>query len=122
MPSKKSETTLSDEFLTESITLRGTTYTFKELSGSKYEEMLKLAEGPDGTADLATVLRLMIPESLVSPALTAEKIYAKPLPVVTAIQNLVNKMHFRAETADPESSDEAGEEEAPKNESEPETS
>lgn len=116
----KAETALTEEFRTEEITLRGQTYVFKELSGSKYEECVKLAEGPDGTADLATVLRLMIPESLVSPKWNAEKIYDRPLPVVTAIQNLVNRMHFRSEEPDKVEGDD--EEPAAKNESEPQTS
>lgn len=114
-------TALDDEFRTETITLRGQAYTFREISGADYEECVKLAEGPDGSADLATVLRLMIPRSLVSPKWDAEKLYAKPLPVLTAIQNLVNKMHFRAEEDQTPAEPEGGEDEA-KNESEPLTS
>lgn len=116
MPNRKSD--LTAEFIEDSVTLRGVTYRFRELSADKYEEILKEAEGPDGTADLATVLRLMIPESLVDPKLTTEQIYKKPLPVVTAIQNHVNRMHFRTE---PEETTEEGEE-RPGNESEAPTS
>jgi hypothetical protein len=61
----------------------------------------------------------MIPESLISPKWDAAKIYDRPLPVVTALQNLVNRMHFRTEEPDKV---EAEDEEAPKNESEPQTS
>lgn len=96
MPSR-TKTAVNEEFLEDSVTLRGVTYRFRELSGERYEEMLKEAEGPDGTADLSTVLRLMIPESLIDPKLTTEQIYRKPLPVLTAIQNHVNRMHFRSE-------------------------
>jgi len=116
---------LDDEFLTESITLRGQTYVFREISGATYEECVKLAENEDGTADLATVLRLMIPQSLVSPKWDAEKIYSKPLPVLTAIQNLVNKMHFRAEpdqTDESKDQENSEEESEAKNASEPQTS
>lgn len=109
---------MTEEFLEDSVTLRGTTYKFRELSGERYEELLKEAEGPDGTADLSTVLRLMIPESLIDPKLTTEQIYRKPLPVVTAIQNHVNRLHFRTEPE--ETTTEEGE--APGNESEAETS
>lgn len=114
------KTELDEEFREESVTLRGTKYVFREISGAQYEECVKLAEGPDGSADLSTVLRLMLPLSLVSPDLSAEKIYAKPLPVLTAIQNLVNRMHFRPEP-DETPEEVEGEEEA-KNELEPSTS
>lgn len=118
MAGRKSETALNDEFKTEEVSLRGQAYKFREISGSQYEECVKLAEGPDGTADLSTVLRLMIPLSLVEPKWDAEKIYSKPLPVLTAIQNLVNRMHFRSEEPD-QATDE---EEAAPNELEPSTS
>jgi hypothetical protein len=116
------KTALSDEFLEESITLRGTKYVFREISAEQYETALKMAEGPDGTTDLSTVLRLMIPDSLVEPKLTAEQLYKKPLPVVTAIQNLVNRMHFRNEPDEAEGDTDDGEEKAPGNESEAQTS
>lgn len=115
MPSKA---TLTEEFYEEKVTLRGTEYTFREITAEKYEELLKLAENADGSADLATVLRLMIPESLVNPKLTTEQIYRKPLPVVTAIQNTVNRLHFKNEPTEPAE----GDGESPGNESEAETS
>ena len=121
MAGRSSKTALSEDFLEEEVTLRGVTYKFRELSGSTYEDIIKEAEGPDGTADLATVLKLMIPEALVSPKLTTEQIFSKPLPVVTAIQNVVNRMNFRSEeTAAPEEGEDA--EDEAKNGSEPQTS
>lgn len=123
MATRSKDNTLTDEFRTETISLRGQTYTFRELTGTQYEECVKLAEGPDGTADLSTVLRLMIPLSLTSPKWDAERLYNKPLPVLTAIQNLVNKMHFRAEVADDEPKTDGDDaEETAKNASEPSTS
>lgn len=125
MSPRSKATTLTTEFHEKSIKLRGTTYVFREVSGATYEECVKTAEGEDGTADLATVLKLMIPESLVSPKMSVEEIYAKPLPVLTRIQSLVNELHFQTEPdetdgeepekAEAESGDEA------KNESEPVT-
>lgn len=114
MATRKSEATLTEEFREESVTLRGTTYRFREISGTTYEEIIKMAQGEDGEADLATVLKLMIPESLVSPKLSTEQIYAKPLPVLTAIQGVVNRMHFRDEPQETP----AEEDDEPKNESE----
>ena len=95
------KSTLTEDFYEETVTLRGTKYTFREISADKYEELLKTAEGEDGTADLSLVLRLMIPESLIEPKLTTEQIYKKPLPVVTAIQNTVNRLHFTTEPTEP---------------------
>lgn len=112
---------LDEEFLEQTAVIRGTTYRFREISGEKYEEILKTAEGPDGTADLATVLKLMIPESLIEPRLTAEQFYKKPYPVVSAVQTVVNKMHFRTEPVSGEENG-TGEGESSGNGSEPETS
>jgi len=110
----------SGEFLTEEVTIRGVTYKFRELTGAQYEECLKLAEGPDGDANLSTVLRLMIPLSLVDPKLSAEQIYEKPLPVVSAIQNVVNQMHFKTEPV--KKAEDEGDGVEPKNDSEPQSS
>src|SRR4051812_19803160 len=96
----RTKTELDDELRTESLTLRGTKYTFRELSGEQYEEYIKMAAGPDGEADLSTVLKLMAPDSLVTPKLTAKQIYAKPMPVFNALIGLVNRMHFRSEVED----------------------
>jgi len=114
------QTALTTLFQEESITLRGIDFKFREITGTQYEECIREAEGPDGSADLSTVLRLMIPLSLLEPKWDVEKIYELPLPMVTAIQGVVNRLHFKNEptkSADPEKeSDEA------KNDSEPQTS
>ena len=88
---------LEKKYLTKTVRLRGTDYVFRELSGSQYEEFVKMAEGPDGTADLSAVLKLMAPEALSSPTLTAEEIYDLPMPVFNTIIKIVNDMHFRNE-------------------------
>lgn len=120
--SPRGKSTLTDDFYEETITLRGTEYIFREITAEKYEELLKMAENEDGSADLATVLRLMIPESLISPKLSTEQIYRKPLPVVTAIQNAVNKLHFKNEPTEPEKPKDGEGDGAVPNESEAETS
>jgi len=114
----RTKTDLDSEFRTTSLTLRGTTYTFRELSGEQYEEFIKMAAGPDGDADLSVVLKLMAPEALISPKLTAKEIYAKPMPVFNAIIGQVNTMHFRSEPEDKPAAD-AAEPETPGNGSEP---
>lgn len=120
MPSRK--TALNDEFYTETITLRGVEYTFRELTGAQYEDFVKTCEGPDGTSDLVAVLKMMLPASLQSPRLTAEQILAKPLPVYNALVGVVNRMHFRNETGEGEPKADEGGEEKPGNDSEPQTS
>lgn len=120
MPSRKTD--LSDEFLTETIKLRGVEYTFRELTGAQYEEFVKTCEGPDGTSDLSAVLKLMIPASLQDPKLTSAQILAKPLPVYNALASAVNRMHFRNEADEGEPKAEEGAEEKPGNDSEPQTS
>lgn len=123
MPARK--TALTDEFLEEEITLRGTKYRFRELTGAQYEEFVKLAEGPDGTSDLSAVLKMMIPESLQEPHLTADQIMAKPLPVYNALAGVVNRMHFRNEQPEVKEEDakaEEGGETQAGNDSEPQTS
>lgn len=122
--SGRGKTQLSEEFREETFYIRGVKYVFRELDGEKYEEFLKLSEGPDGDANLSTVLRLMIPESMVEPKLTVEQIYRKPLPVLSAIQNIVNKMHFATEPVgeDPQAEADGDDEEKAPNELEPQTS
>jgi hypothetical protein len=119
------KTALNEEFLEETVRLRGVDYHFRELTGAQYEEFVKLCEGPDGSSDLSAVLKLMIPASLQDPKLTTEQILAKPLPVYNALAGVVNRMHFRSEEAEGEPKAEQGDEEGepkPGNDSEPQTS
>jgi hypothetical protein len=116
------KSSLTEDFLEETITLRGTTYTFRELTGAQYEEFVKLCEGPDGSSDLSAVLKLMIPASMTEPKLTIDQIVAKPLPVYNALAGIVNRLHFRSEQDEGRKAPEEGDEEKPGNDSEPQTS
>lgn len=82
------------EFRTEEVTIRGTTYKFRELSANEYDAILKIASGPDDNADLAAVLKMMAVKSLVEPTLTGTELGEKPYPVYSKILQAVNKLHF----------------------------
>lgn len=88
------------EFRTEEVTIRGTTYKFRELSANEYDAILKIASGPDDNADLATVLKMMAVKSLVEPAATAAELGEKPYPVYSKILQSVNKLHFGTDEED----------------------
>ena len=87
-------TKLSDECRVEEVVIRGTTYKLRELTASEYDNIIKMASGPDDNADLATVLKMMTVTSIVEPAMTAEQLGDKPYPVYSKILQTVNKMHF----------------------------
>lgn len=103
-----SSTRLTEEFQTETITVRGTTYKFKELSAADYEKIIKLAAGPDDNAELNTVLRLMAVESIVEPKLTTKELESKPYPVYAKLLATVNIMHFTPLTDDANGTEEKG--------------
>ncbi len=86
---------LTDEFRTEEVTIRGTTYKLRELSADEYDAILKIAAGPDDNADLGTVLKMMAEKSVVEPVGTP--LGSKPYPVYAKILQTVNKMHFAAD-------------------------
>lgn len=87
-------TKLTEEFETRSVVIRGVTYTFRELSASEYNAIIKLASGPDDEAQLNVVLQLMATKSLVEPKLSAAEIDAKPYPIYAKLLQTVNSMHF----------------------------
>lgn len=91
---------MTDEFRTEEVTVRGVTYKFRELSAEEYDEILKIAAGPDDNAELATVLKLMAGKSLVEPEMDPATLGKKPYPVYNKLLQTVNRMHFSLDAAD----------------------
>lgn len=88
---------MNDEFRTEEVTIRGTTYKMRELSANEYDEILKIATPPDeDQADLATVLKMMANKSMVEPA--GLDLGSKPYPVYSKLLQTVNKLHFSSDT------------------------
>lgn len=107
----------------KTITLRGVTYRFRELSIGEYDDLVKKATttkqnalGEDiDTLDQALLLRLMVLNSCISPKLRADRLNELSMPVVLKINKLVNDMHYGDVPEDkPKDDDEAVEEDAEK--------
>ena len=81
------------EFEEKTVSARGKTFRFREITGADYDDIIKIASGPDG-ADMGTVLKLMVVKSCVDPHLTAEDFAAYPLPMVRLLNETVNELHF----------------------------
>lgn len=93
---------VTDEFRTEEVVIRGVTYKFREISANEYDEILKIASGPDDQADLATVLKMMTVKSLVEPVLLPDQLGEKPYPVYNKILQTVNRLHFSVDATEGE--------------------
>jgi hypothetical protein len=93
---------VSEEFRTEEVVIRGVTYKFRELSADEYDEILKIAAGPEDQAELATVLKMMTVKSLVEPALAPDDLGKKPYPVYNKILQTVNRLHFSVDATEGE--------------------
>lgn len=91
---------VTDEFRTEEIKIRGVTYKFRELSASEYDDILKIAAGPEDQAELATVLKMMTVKCITEPQLSADDLAAKPYPVYNKILQTVNRMHFSVDATE----------------------
>lgn len=83
-------------FHTESITVRGKTYTFRELSAGDYNDLIDIYT-KDDIVDSVGVTRSMAVRSLTAPVLTNDELMALPFPVYSRLIGVVNKMHFSPE-------------------------
>lgn len=93
---------VTDEFRTEDVVIRGVTYKFREISAAEYDDILKIAAGPDDQADLSTVLKMMTAKSLIEPEFTMDQLLAKPYPVYNKILQTVNRLHFSVDSTEGE--------------------
>ena len=92
------------EFETRTITLRGITYTMRELDVDEYEECLKSAEDERGFAEFGRLLKMMTIRA-VSPSPAARE-RPLPYPIYRTLEQVVNVMHFSDLNEDaPEASD-----------------
>lgn len=92
------------EFETRTTTLRGTTYTVRELDVDEYEECLKSAEDERGFAEFGRLLKMMTIRA-VSPSPAARE-RPLPYPIYRTLEQIVNVMHFSDLSEDaPEPSD-----------------
>lgn len=88
---------ITDEFREVTLDIRGVKYQLKELSASAYDDIVKVAAGPDDSADMNTVLKMMLAKSLIDPHLDSAQLGAKPFPVLNRLLQEVNRMHFSVE-------------------------
>jgi len=100
----------TDDFETRTITLRGTTYTIRELDTDEYEECLKSAEDDKGYAEFGRLVKLMTIRA-VSPS-PAARPRPLPYPVYRTLEQIVNVMHF-ADLAEDSVAEEADEDAEP---------
>lgn len=86
--------TVTSEFREQTIEVRGIKYVLRELSATEYDDLVKIATGPDDEIDLTALLKLMMSKCLVEPKLSAEELGAKPYPVIRKLNEAVNRLHF----------------------------
>lgn len=87
------------------VEIRGRRYTFRELTISEYDKLIKQAtrEEPDADGDMQEVtdssllLRLMILKSCIEPKLSADDLNDKGSKIYRAISSVVNELHYAAE-------------------------
>lgn len=104
----QNEPDADDEFRTATITARGKSYTFRELSTEQYDKLVTMSTDKDDMVDRTVLLRLMACEASVEPKLTPNRLAKMPYPVARRIGTLINDMHyFDDEKADTEDGDES---------------
>lgn len=86
--------TVSNELRETTVEIRGIKYVLRELTATEYDDLVKIATGPDDEVDLTALLKLMMSKCLVEPKISAEEFGNKPYPVVRKLNDVVNRMHF----------------------------
>lgn len=92
-----SSKTLEPEFVTRDVVFRGATYSLKELSASKYDELVKQATDGNDETDGVILNRLMINACLIAPEITPEDLAAKPYKLIRELGRVVNELHYGEE-------------------------
>jgi hypothetical protein len=90
---------------TVKVEIRGRRYTFRELTISEYDKLIKQAtrEEPDADGDMQEItdssllLRLMILKSCVDPKITPDDLNDFGSKVYRALSSVVNELHYAAE-------------------------
>lgn len=117
--SRAASTSLTPDFLEESVTVRGTTFKLRELSIGEYDDQVRKATSrqmnpvtgtEDETIDNALLLKLMVIKCSVDPKLTPETLAALPMRVVLKLNQTVNRMHYGDEPESEKTADDDAEE------------
>ena len=98
MPSRSDGATVSRspfEFPveTKSITYKGVTYTFRELTVGENDQCRELATGPDDAFDGRVMIRAMIVEGAVEPKIEMEDLERVPQRLYAQFINIVNDLN-----------------------------
>lgn len=104
--------TLTDEFVTKEVVIRGTTYRLKELSETEYDACSKMATGADGRLDSVLLLKVMLSKALVEPKLSAEQLAAKPYRVGNELRAEINRLHWGDDEFEVEEDEDGGKDES----------
>lgn len=94
-------------FATKSITIKGTEYTFREITVEENDECNDAGNGPEGKWDGRAALRMMITKSSVEPKLDFATIARMPLAVYNAVATAVNEVN-RGDLEDEDAADPNG--------------
>lgn len=86
------------------ITLRGTTYTIREMTAGEYDECIRASTNAEDETDTVLLAKLMAMKC-VDPKLTDEALAKLPFRVWRAINRAVNEVHYAAEEVDSEGND-----------------
>lgn len=92
-------------FGTKTITVKGVSYTFREISVDENDECNEVGNGPDGKWNGRAALRMMISKSAVDPKLDLATIGRMPLSVYNAVATAVNEVNSGDLDDDAEDSD-----------------
>lgn len=107
-PAAPSVESLDGEFKVRRVTMRGVTYVLTELPADEYEKCLQAAtETVDGRDRInnGTLLKLMMDKALVEPKITAAAVFKKPYPVVRALNDIIDELHYTPEEPEEDSAD-----------------
>ena len=104
-----SETDIAESFETTTVTHKGKTYSFRELSAEEYDKCVDLAttgEGDDKDLNTVQLLRWMIVTGSVEPKLDPASLGKLPFSAVGRISRAVNNLHFMQDEDEADKPDE----------------
>lgn len=95
--------TFEDGFTVVTATMRGTKYVLREMSAVDYEKCVTQSKGEDGKSDDLTLGRLMLAKTIKEPeGISVSQIYERPTSVVSALNRIMQEIHFRWVESDEE--------------------
>lgn len=94
----------TDEFKSKSVKMRGRRFVIRELSATDYQKCIELAtEERDGRQVInnQVLFKFMLIKGLVEPqGMSADEIFKMPYPVVRALNDIVDDLHYTPEESE----------------------